>query len=341
MNRLMMTAAAAALVAFAAADAQARDQIRIVGSSTVFPFSTAVAEQFGQKSGLKTPVVESTGTGGGMKLFCAGVGEQHPDITNASRQIKKSEVEGCAKNGVAEITEVKIGFDGIVLANSKQHKPFALTEKEIFLALAKQVPVNGQLAANPYTTWNQINPALPAEKIEVLGPPPTSGTRDAFVELVMDRACEEIPEIKALSDANAKKAACQTVREDGVYIDAGENDNLIVQKLEANPAALGIFGFSFLDQNIDKLQGSTIQGVEPTFENIADGKYPIARSIFFYVKNAHAGVIPGMREYVAEFTSEAAMGDEGYLTDKGLIPLPEEQREQVRSAATQLKPLSM
>jgi phosphate transport system substrate-binding protein len=340
MNRLLMTAAAVAVVAFAA-EAQARDQIRIVGSSTVFPFSTAVAEQFGQKSGLKTPVVESTGTGGGIKLFCAGVGENTPDITNASRQIKKSELEACAKNGVAEVTEVKIGFDGIVLANSKKHKAFSLSEKEIWLALAKQVPVNGQLAANPYKTWNEINPALPAEKIEVLGPPPTSGTRDAFVELVMDRACEEVPEVKALTDANAKKAACQTIREDGVYIDAGENDNLIVQKLEANPAALGIFGFSFLDQNVDRLQGSTIQGVEPTFENIADGKYPIARSLYFYVKNAHAGVIPGIREYIAEFTSDAAIGDEGYLTDKGLIPLPEEQRMEVRGSATRLTPVSM
>ena len=340
MNRLLMTAAAVAVVAFAA-EAQARDQIRIVGSSTVFPFSTAVAEQFGQKSGLKTPVVESTGTGGGIKLFCAGMGENSPDITNASRAIKRTELEACAKNGVKEITEVKIGFDGIVLANSKQHQPFSLSEKEIWMALAKQVPVSGQLAANPYRTWNEINPALPAEKIEVLGPPPTSGTRDAFVELVMDRACEEVPEVKALTDANAKKAACQAIREDGVYIDAGENDNLIVQKLEANPAALGIFGFSFLDQNIDRLQGSTIQGVEPTFENIADGKYPIARSLYFYVKNAHAGVIPGIREYIAEFTSDAAIGDEGYLTDKGLIPLPEEQRMEVRGSATRLTPVSM
>jgi phosphate transport system substrate-binding protein len=340
MNRPLTTAAAVVVLTFAA-EAQARDQIRIVGSSTVFPFSTAVAEQFGQKSGQKTPVVESTGTGGGIKLFCAGVGENTPDITNASRQIKKSELEACAKNGVSEVTEVKIGFDGIVLANSKQHKPFALTEKELWLALAKQVPVDGRLAPNPYRTWNEINPSLPAERIEVLGPPPTSGTRDAFVELVMDRACEEIPEVKALTDANAKKAACQTVREDGVYIDAGENDNLIVQKLEANPAALGIFGFSFLDQNIDRLQGSTIQGVEPTFENIADGKYPIARSLYFYVKNAHAGAIPGIREYIAEFTSDVAIGDEGYLADKGLIPLPEAQREEVRRSATRLTPVSM
>ncbi len=340
MNRLLITAAVGALVV-AGGTAQARDQIRIVGSSTVFPFSTAVAEQFGKKSGLKTPVVESTGTGGGLKLFCSGLGEDTPDITNASRQIKKSEMEACAKSGVTEITEVQIGFDGIVLANSKKHALYALSEKEIWLALAKDIPVDGKLAPNPNTTWNQINPALPAEKIEVLGPPPTSGTRDAFVELVMDRACEEVPEVKALTDANAKKAACQTIREDGVYVDAGENDNLIVQKLEANPTALGIFGYSFLDQNIDKLQGSTIQGVEPTFENIADAKYPIARSLYFYVKNAHAGVVPGIREFISEFTSEAAIGEDGYLADKGLIPLPEDQIEAVRAAALQLKPLTM
>ncbi|MFL5332525.1 MAG: PstS family phosphate ABC transporter substrate-binding protein [Geminicoccaceae bacterium] len=340
MNRLLMTAAAVAIATYAA-DAQARDQIRVVGSSTVFPFATAVAEQFGQKSGLKTPVVESTGTGGGIKLFCSGVGEATPDIANASRQIKKTEIEACATAGVKEITEVKIGFDGIVLANSKTHAPFQLSEKEVWLALAKEVPVDGKLVANPNTNWKQINPALPAEKIQVLGPPPTSGTRDAFVELVMDRACEEVPEVKALTDANAKKAACQTIREDGAYIDAGENDNLIVQKLAANPAALGIFGYSFLDQNIDKLQGSTIQGVAPTFENIADAKYPIARSLYFYVKNAHVGVVPGIREYIAEFTSDAAIGEEGYLVDKGLIPLPEDVIVSVRSAASQLTPLSM
>ena len=207
--------------------------------------------------------------------------------------------------------------------------------------MAKEVPVGGKLVPNPHTTWNQINPALPAEKIEVLGPPPTSGTRDAFVELVMDRACEEVPEVKALTNADAKKAACETLREDGAYIDAGENDNLIVQKLEANPTTLGIFGYSFLDQNIDKLRGNTIQGVEPTFENIADAKYPIARSLYFYVKNAHGGAVPGIREYIAEFTSDAAIGEDGYLADKGLVPLPEDQIEKVRAEAMQLKPLSM
>jgi phosphate transport system substrate-binding protein len=339
MNRLLMTAAATALVAFAA-QAEARDQIRIVGSSTVFPFSTAVAEQFGQKSGLKTPVVESTGSGGGIKLFCAGVGEQHPDITNSSRRIKSSEVEACAAAGVAEVTEVKIGFDGIVLAHSKKGDVVDLSLKELWLALAKEVPVDGKVAANPYTTWNQINPALPAKKIEILGPPPTSGTRDAFVELVMDVGCEELPEVAALAD-DAKTTVCQTMREDGVFVEAGENDNLIVQKLDANPDAFGIFGFSFLDQNVDKLQGTKLGGVDPTFENIASGDYPVSRSLYFYVKNAHVGVIPGIREYIAEFTSDAAIGEEGYLSDKGLIPLPAEELAQVRAAANALTPLSM
>jgi phosphate transport system substrate-binding protein len=285
-------------------------------------------------------VVESTGTGGGMKLFCSGAGENTPDVANASRRMKKSELEDCRKNGVDAVTEIKIGFDGIVLANSKRHARYALSEKEIWLALAKEVPVNGQLVANPNRTWNQVNPSLPDERIEVLGPPPTSGTRDAFVELVMDKACAEFPEIEALAE-DAKEAACQTIREDGAYIDAGENDNVIVQKLEANPAAVGIFGYSFLDQNVDRLQGSTIQGVEPTFENIADGKYPVARSLYVYIKNAHAGVVPGIREFAEEFTSDAAFGEEGYLADKGLIPLPEGEREQARQAATNLTPVTM
>jgi phosphate transport system substrate-binding protein len=339
MQRLLLTVAAAAIVGFAGS-ASARDQIRVVGSSTVFPFTTAVAEQFGSKTGLKTPVVESTGTGGGIKLFCAGVGAAHPDFAHASRAMNKGEFEACTKAGVREITEIKVGFDGIVLANSKKHPAYTLTEKQIWLALAKQVPVGGQLVANPYQTWRDVHPSLPAEKIEVLGPPPTSGTRDAFVELVMDKGCEGFPEIKAL-DAKAKQPACRTVREDGSYIDAGENDNLIVQKLEANPRAIGIFGYSFLDQNIDKLQGSMIEGVAPTFENIASGKYPVARSLFVYAKNAHLGVIPGMREFVTEYTSEAAFGSEGYLTDKGLIPLPDAERKKITTQAHNMTPLSM
>ncbi len=331
----------AATVALVGA-AEARDQIRIVGSSTVFPFSTAVAEQFGQTSGFATPVVESTGSGGGLKLFCAGVGEQHPDMTNASRAIKDSERELCASNGVKDVTEVKVGFDGIVLANSKAGEPVSLTIPQIFMALAKEVEVDGEIVSNPYTMWNEIDAGLPAAKIEVLGPPPTSGTRDAFVELVMETGCEAFPAIAALEETDEDKfeAVCATMREDGGFVEAGENDNLIVQKLEANPAALGIFGFSFLDQNLDKMQGSLVDGVEPTFEAIADGDYPVSRSLFLYVKNAHVDVIPGIQEFIEEFTSEDAFGEDGYLADKGLIPLPEEDRETVREQATSFTPLS-
>jgi len=331
--------AAVAMLALAG-QAQARDQIRIVGSSTVFPFSTAVAEQFGKAGKFKTPVVESTGTGGGFKLFCAGVGVDDPDISNASRKIKDSEIETCAKNGVTAVTEVKIGFDGIVLANSKAGPALALTTKTVWLALAKQVPVNGKLVDNPYKSWSEIDPALPNEKIEVLGPPPTSGTRDAFVELVMDKGCGQFDETKAIADAKAKQAACQTIREDGGYVEAGENDNLIVQKLEANPAAVGIFGYSFLDQNADKIKGNTMDGVAPSFETIASGSYEVSRPLFFYVKNAHVGVIPGIKEYVAEFISDKAAGDEGYLADKGLIPLPAGEREKVMQQALALQPMT-
>jgi len=330
--------AAAALTG--AAPAQAREQIRIVGSSTVFPFSTAVAEHFGKGSNFKTPVVESTGTGGGMKLFCAGVGDAHPDITNASRRIKKSEFETCAKNGVG-ITEVKIGFDGIVLANAKSAPRLALSLRQIFLALAKQVPgPDGTLIANPYTTWNQIDPALPASKIEVLGPPPTSGTRDAFVELAMEGGAKSFESLKAL-DPKAFSAVAQTLREDGAYIEAGENDNLIVQKLEANPKALGIFGFSFLEQNADKLQGAVVDGTEPTFENIAAGTYGVSRSLYVYVKQQHIEAVPGIKEFIAEFTSEGAWGDDGYLADKGLVPLPPAERKAVHESTIGMVPLSM
>ncbi|MDH3240263.1 MAG: PstS family phosphate ABC transporter substrate-binding protein [Alphaproteobacteria bacterium] len=337
-----LAAAAIATVAVAGA-AQARDQIRIVGSSTVFPFATKVVEQFGKTTKFKTPIIESTGSGGGLKLFCAGIGVRHPDITNASRRIKKSEVKLCARNGVSAITEVKIGFDGIVLANSKKAKQFRLSLKEVFLALAKEVPVNGKLVKNPYKTWNQINAKLPNIKIEVLGPPPTSGTRDAFVELAMEGGAKEVPFMAALrkNDGEGFTRVAHAIREDGAFIEAGENDNLIVQKLEANPAALGIFGFSFLDQNKDKVQGSIVNGVTPTFENIADGKYPVSRSLYFYVKNAHIGKIPGIEAYVKEFTSEKAWGDTGYLADKGLIPLPAKDRRAMSKSARAFNALSM
>lgn len=332
---------ALALVASVAAfgTAEARDQIRIVGSSTVFPFSTRVAEEFGRTTNFKTPVIESTGTGGGFKLFCQGVGVDTPDISNASRAIKKSEAETCKQNGVDKITEVKIGYDGIVLANSKAAPKIDITLKDLYLALAKDVPDGkGGFMANPYKTWAEINPALPNQTIEVLGPPPTSGTRDAFVELAMEGGCNQIPDVAELKKTDEKKhkAVCQGIREDGAFIEAGENDVLIVRKLEANPNAFGIFGYSFLDQNQDKIQGSKINGVEDTYENISSGKYPISRSLFIYVKGQHVGVIPGIPEFLKEFTSDKAFGPEGYLADKGLIALPDAERVKSRKDATEL-----
>ena len=312
------------------ANAFARDNIEVVGSSTVYPFSTVVAERYGRSTGKATPKIESTGSGGGMKLFCSGVGTNYPDITNSSRRIKMSEFKKCQENGVKDVIEVQIGYDGIVIANSVDAKSINLSRKDIFLALAAKVPgdTEGSLIDNPYTNWKQINPLLPDIDIEVLGPPPTSGTRDAFVELGMEGGCKKIAWIAALkkTDKNTYKQVCHTVREDGRYIEAGENDNLIVQKLEANPAALGIFGFSFLDQNADKVQGASIESVEPTFESIADKSYPISRPLFFYVKKAHVGVVPGMMGYLKEFTSERAWGVEGYLAEKGMIPLPIKDR---------------
>lgn len=326
--------------------AEGRDTINIVGSSTVYPFATVVAEKFGKKTDFKTPKIESTGSGGGMKLFCAGIGLNTPDITNSSRAIKKSEYEKCQENGVTEITEVKIGYDGIAVANSIKSVQFSLTRKDLFLALAKKVPNpdgSQTLLDNPYKTWKQVNPALPDSNIEVLGPPPTSGTRDAFTELAMEGGCKQFDWIKAMkkSDKNAYKQVCHTVREDGLYIEAGENDNLIVQKLEKNPNALGIFGYSFLEQNDDKVQGSIIEGKAPEFETIADGSYPISRPLLFYVKNAHFNAIPGLKEFLQEFSSEGAMGEEGYLLDKGLIPLPEDKRMKLRNDVKNGKKLVM
>ena len=333
MTARMLFGATAVLALAASGAAFAQQQpLRIVGSSTVFPFAAAVAERFAQTSGFPAPVVESTGTGGGIKLFCAGVGEGTPDMANASRQMKESELAECAANGVTPV-EVRLGYDGIVLAGSKEGPALEVTREQLFLALAKQLPdAAGDLAPNPYRTWVDIDPALPAEKIEVLGPPPTSGTRDAFVELVMAAACVE-----------AVKAAetCADIREDGAYVEAGENDNLIVQKLAANPHAFGIFGFSFLDQNSDSLRGATIDGVEPTFEAIAAGSYPVSRSLFVYVKKEHVGRVAGVEEFVGELTSDAAWGDEGYLAEKGLIPLSPEERAKSAEAAKSMQPLTL
>ncbi len=340
-------AGAAAALAFASAPATAdtRDYISIVGSSTVYPFATTVAERFGRGSNNPTPKIESTGSGGGMKLFCAGVGTQHPDITNASRRMKKSEFVQCQENGVKDITEVVIGYDGIVFANSAQGKHMDVTLRDLFLALAKEVPDpkgGEKLVANPYKTWKEVNPALPNTKIEVLGPPPTSGTRDAFNELAIEGGCKTFSWLKDMKkqDKSKYKAICRSIREDGAYVEAGENDNLIVQKLEKNPEAFGVFGFSFLDQNRGKVQGANVGGVAPTFDSIAAGDYPVSRSLYFYVKKAHVGVVPGIKGYVKEFSSEKAWGPEGYLAEKGMIPLGDDLRKDMMKQARSLKSMT-
>ena len=327
--------------------AMARDQIVIVGSSTVFPFSTSVAEQFGRNTEFKTPIVESTGSGGGLKLFCAGIGLEHPDVTNSSRRIKKSEFDNCQSKGIA-MTEVVIGYDGIVVANLKSAVTLNLSLKHIFMATAAKVPAPGcesdcALVENPYKMWSDIDPSLPAKKIEVLGPPPTSGTRDAFQELAMQGGAKAFSTLNALKKSNKSewKRIVHTVREDGGWIDSGENDNLMVNKLIANPDAVGVFGYSFLEQNADKLKGANVDGIAPSFENIADGQYNISRSLYFYVKHAHVGTVPGIKEFVEEFTSENAFGEEGYLLDKGLIPLFEEERDAIRTQAVSLKKLEL
>ncbi len=342
---LLLTALAATATFGLAGEASAqaaRDQIRVVGSSTVYPFTTTVAERFSQTGGFKAPIVESTGTGGGMKLFCAGVGTQHPDMTNASRAITKAEYEQCAANGVKEIVEMKVGFDGIAIAMKKGGQQVSLKREQIWLALAAQVPVDGKLAPNPYKTWKQIDSSLPDWKIEVMGPPPTSGTRDSFVELVMDHGCKSFAEIKAISDSKARATACGKLREDGVYIEAGENDNLIVQRLVSGGTGLmGIFGYSFLEENIDKLQDVAVDGVEAEFETISSGKYPVSRPLFVYIKKAHVGVVPGMKEFLAEYVSDRAMAAGGYLEKKGLVAMPKPEMEKVRSQVTGLTNLAM
>ena len=349
MNRVLIGAAVAPLALAASVEiarAQARDYVSIVGSSTVYPFATVVAEQFGKSTRFRTPTIEATGSGGGLKLFCSGVGVDHPDITNSSRRIKQSEVDRCNENGVTDIIEVKVGYDGIVLANSRKTDVMEVSGRDIFLALAREVPNPAgaeELVPNPYKTWKDVNDALPDRKIVVLGPPPTSGTRDAFAELALEGGCKTFDFIKAMKrkDKKAYKAVCHSIREDGAYVEAGENDNLIVQKLEADPDAFGVFGFSFLDQNLDKLQGSMVDGVAPEFEDIASGDYPVSRPLYIYVKKAHMGQIPGIEGFLAEFTSDRAWGEDGYLTDKGLIPMPEEERMQFAANVKNLTPLKL
>ncbi|MEY8828323.1 PstS family phosphate ABC transporter substrate-binding protein [Sedimentitalea sp. XS_ASV28] len=323
-----------ALLAVSATAAAARDEIRIVGSSTVFPYTQAVAEQFANNTGAPSPIVESTGTGGGMKIFCGGIGEQHADITGASRAMKASEYALCQENGVTEISEAMIGFDGLSMAVSRTNDyPWDLSLSEIYLALGAQVPVDGEWADNPYKTWDQINPELPAVEILAYGPPPTSGTRDAFVELAMHAGCEELAYVHDGGfDGKWVKENCSRMRTDGPFVEAGENDNLIVQRLEADPNAMGIFGYSFLYENLDKLKGVMIEGVEPSTDTIADKSYPVSRPLFFYVKNAHRGVIPNLNEFIEEYMSDDALEAGGYLSERGLVALSDDRRTELQDA---------
>lgn len=347
MNRISVLASTLAVAALCTAGpALARDQIKIVGSSTVFPYTQAVAEEFAQTGG-KAPVLEGTGTGGGFKIFCTGVGAEHPDITGASRAIKDSEAADCKKNGVDNVTEVLIGFDGLSMAMARKAKPLSLSKKQLYLALASQVPVDGKLAPNPYKKWSDIDKALPDMAIIVYGPPPTSGTRDAWVELVMQAGCAETDFGKKMKEGDKAayekflKESCSPMRQDGPFIEAGENDNLIVQRLEADPNAYGIFGYSFLYENQDNLQGVTIDGIAPTVETIADGTYPVSRPLFFYIKNAHRAVIPGLNDFIKAYVSDEAIGPDGYLKDRGLIPLPDDKRKQTQENAINGKAMEL
>ena len=331
-------AALTAATALIASPALARTQIHAVGSSTVYPFATSVAERFARANpAAGAPVIESTGTGGGMKLFCAGVGERFPDIENASRRIKASEIKTCAANGVAQITEIQVGLDGIALATAKASPLSAVTQRDIYLALAK-TPFG---KPNRAKTWKDVNPKLPALPIRVYGPPPTSGTRDALGELLLTPPCEANAGVAALkkSDDAKAKAICTGIREDGVYVEAGENDNLIVQKIEANPGTIGIFGYSYLEANANALKGITINGVAPTYDSIATFKYPGARPLYLYVKNAHLGAVPAIRAYVAEFTKEATWGRTGYLVRRGMIAAPDAVRARNAAVARAMTPL--
>jgi phosphate transport system substrate-binding protein len=333
-------AATAVMALSISATAEARTQMRAVGSSTVYPFAKIVAERIARANPrLGTPIIESTGTGAGMKLFCAGVGERFPDVENASRRMKASEAKACAANGVTQITEIQVGIDGIAFATAKGTPLANLTTREIYLALAK-TPFG---KPNRAKTWKDVNARFPALPIRVYGPPPTSGTRDALGELIMTAGCDSNPGMAAVkkADENKYKAICTGMREDGGYIEAGENDNLIVQKIEANPGTIGIFGYSYLEENADRVRGIPINGVSPTYQTISAFKYPGARPLYIYIKNAHAGAIPAVRAYAAEFTKESAFGPNGYLLRAGLIAAPGPIRARSQQAARSLKPLNL
>jgi phosphate transport system substrate-binding protein len=334
-------AATAVMALSISATAEARNQMRAVGSSTVYPFAKLVAERIARANpALGTPIIESTGTGAGMKLFCAGVGERFPDVENASRRMKASEAKLCAQNGVTAITEIQVGLDGVTFATAKGSPLQNVTQRDIYLALAK-TPYG---KPNRAKTWHDVNASLPNIPIRVYGPPPTSGTRDAFAELILTPPCEANPSIAALkkTDENKAKAICAGVREDGAYVEAGENDNLIVQKIEANPGTVGVFGFSYLEENTDRLKGVSVNGVTPTYESISSFKYPGARPLFIYIKNAHANAIPAVRAYAAEFTKESAFGPNGYLRrSAGMIAAPNNIRARSQQLARSLQPLNL
>ncbi len=332
MSYTKLSVSALALAAMSATAAAARDQISIVGSSTVFPYTQAVAEQFANDTGRPSPVVESTGTGGGMQIFCEGIGESHPDLTGASRAMKASEWDRCEENGVTDVTEALIGFDGLSLAVSRDNDfDWDLTLGEVYLALGAEVPVDGEWVENPYQTWSEIDSRLPDTDILVLGPPPTSGTRDAFVELAMHAGCEELDYVADGDfDGDWVDENCSRMRTDGPFVEAGENDNLIVQRLNSDSDALGIFGYSFLFENEDTLKGVKLDGVAPNFDTIADKSYPVSRPLYFYVKNDHRGVIPGLNEFVEEYMSEDALAPGGYLSERGLVPLVDDRRAELQ-----------
>ncbi len=340
MSRKLLALAGVALVATTVSTAaEARTQMRAVGSSTVYPFAKQVAERVARANPrLGSPIIESTGTGAGIKLFCAGVGERFPDVANASRRMKASEAKACGANGVTKITEIQVGIDGIALSTSKRTPLAGLTTRDVYLALAK-TPFG---KPNRAKTWKDVNAKLPALPIRVYGPPPTSGTRDAFGELVMTAGCETNPGMAAVKKANETKykAICTGMREDGAFIEAGENDNLIVQKLEANPGTVGVFGYSYLEENANLLKGIPINGVAPTYDSISSFKYPGARPLYVYIKNAHVGAIPSIKAFVAEFTKESAFGPRGYLRQAGLIAAPNAARARSQMAARSLAPLN-
>lgn len=346
MNRFFLAASAASIALVASMGAAAaRDQIKVTGSSTVFPYSQAVAEEYANQTGKPAPVVESVGTGGGFKAFCGGVGEDFADVTGASRAITDSEKKLCGDSGVTDITEAFFGYDGLSLAISRANTfDWDLTEEQIFKALAADLPDgNGGFVANPNKKWSDIDSSLPDTAIIVFGPPPTSGTRDAFVELTMHDGCSNLPGMADLKTSDAAKwtEVCSRMRQDGPFVEAGENDNLIVQRLASDPNSIGIFGYSFLFENTDKLKDVKINGIEAKFETIADGSYPISRPLFFYVKNAHRDVIPGLKEFLAEYVSDGALGPDGYLVERGLTPLDDAKRAEVQAAVLEGKKIGM